>query len=380
MIGHLIDPNKIRILPDFEDILPSLTAEEKKNLEENLTNGFDPTVGKIIVWYEPGNDIPVIVDGHNRYNICREKGIQLTRNCFTEKTFPDKDSVIRWIIQGQLSRRNLTDVQKVEIVNKYKSILRAQGKVNMAKGGKGSTISSKVNTRKELAKAAGMSEGKYAETTTVLNSDDEETKRRLKNGEISVHKAAQIVKEKKQVKVKSSEEVIHEIDHEMDHLKKQSDNINNQITALKKKRLAEFSKIESEMKYTLLFEGYICVNMTAGNLTQTLYEGTIRTEIPTYEMDNCPKDREKEFRTLWKEAFIKSERLKEENARRAKRDEEDLRKIIRNLSGETSLEDIPLNFRKKCGRAIIKEFHDNPKYSTQENQWAIMISKYLEAI
>lgn len=69
----------LKIDPEFRDLIPPLTEEEYKGLEENiLLNGFNPAF-PIIVW--KGQEI--IVDGHNRHSICIAHSIpsrQLSRN------------------------------------------------------------------------------------------------------------------------------------------------------------------------------------------------------------------------------------------------------------------------------------------------------------
>ena len=54
---------ELKIDPEFVDKIPPLTAEEFQQLENNiLADGL--VISPIITW----ND--VIVDGHNRYEIC----------------------------------------------------------------------------------------------------------------------------------------------------------------------------------------------------------------------------------------------------------------------------------------------------------------------
>src|SRR5690606_6974325 len=67
--------------------------------------GFDEHE-PILVWANNGD---TIVDGHNRYEICRELEAPFT---FKALTFANRDEVIDWIIRRQLGRRNLTEEQK----------------------------------------------------------------------------------------------------------------------------------------------------------------------------------------------------------------------------------------------------------------------------
>jgi hypothetical protein len=48
----------------------------------------------------------VLIDGHNRYEICHRLGIQFQT---VRKQFESRDDAIEWIINNQFGRRNLSD-------------------------------------------------------------------------------------------------------------------------------------------------------------------------------------------------------------------------------------------------------------------------------
>lgn len=79
---------ELRIDPEFESKIPPLSAEEFRQLEENiLSDGI--VINPIIVWNG------VIVDGHNRFHILeKHPHIQYSIH---EKQFDDRFSVIAWI-------------------------------------------------------------------------------------------------------------------------------------------------------------------------------------------------------------------------------------------------------------------------------------------
>jgi uncharacterized protein YktA (UPF0223 family) len=55
----------------------------------------------------------------------------------------------------------------------------------------------KVDTRKEMAKAVGVSEGTYRKLDEVMQSKHEEVKQKLREKKVSVNKAYQMVKNPK---------------------------------------------------------------------------------------------------------------------------------------------------------------------------------------
>ena len=109
----------ILVEDSFKSLVPPQRTEEHQLLEESiLKNGFDPAY-PIIVWDK------TIIDGHNRYEICTKHNIPFTTS---EKSFDNKHDVINWIIDNQLSRRNITDDQRAYLIGKrYKEEKKVVG-------------------------------------------------------------------------------------------------------------------------------------------------------------------------------------------------------------------------------------------------------------
>ncbi len=79
----------------------SLSEYEYSNLEKSIIE--EGCREPLILW----NDI--LVDGHNRYDICVKHGISYTT---INKEFANIDKVFEWVDTNQLSRRNLLDWQR----------------------------------------------------------------------------------------------------------------------------------------------------------------------------------------------------------------------------------------------------------------------------
>jgi phage N-6-adenine-methyltransferase len=104
---------------ELKDLIPSLAETEKAQLRENIqAEGCrDP----LIVWAEENT----IIDGHNRYEICSELGIDYE---IANMSFGDRDAVVLWMINNQLGRRNLTREDFNMLVGrKYNRLKKAQG-------------------------------------------------------------------------------------------------------------------------------------------------------------------------------------------------------------------------------------------------------------
>lgn len=99
----------LKVDREFQNKIPPLTAEEFRQLEENIIEDgevYEP----IVVWNG------VIVDGHNRWNIVQAHPEIPYK--IKEMDFADKWAAFDWMYKKQLGRRNLTDEQKMYLLGK----------------------------------------------------------------------------------------------------------------------------------------------------------------------------------------------------------------------------------------------------------------------
>jgi hypothetical protein len=109
--------NQILIDPEFRSLIPPLTKEELEQLEQNLIK--DGCRDALIVW----NDI--LLDGHNRYEICSEHNITYRTE---EKHFRNRDEAKEWIIRNQFGRRNLSAFDRSKLALRLKELIQAKAK------------------------------------------------------------------------------------------------------------------------------------------------------------------------------------------------------------------------------------------------------------
>ena len=170
--------------PEFRDLIPPLNEEELKLLEESLV--ADGCESPLIVWNG------VIVDGHNRYAICRKHGIPFS---IQEKNFSSRDDAMLWMLRNQLGRRNLNSYQRVELVLKFEPLVKNAAEQRMMAGKAANPVptlaqgQTKGRTRDHLSEAAGVSHGTFAKAKKLVQSADEETKRELRAGKVTVNRA-----------------------------------------------------------------------------------------------------------------------------------------------------------------------------------------------
>ena len=112
----------MEILKEFQDLIPPLTNEEYKQLENNcLEEGIRE---KIITWNN------YIIDGHNRYKIAQQWNLDYQTE---SKSFKSKDEVKEWMILNQFGRRNINNYQRSVLALQLEDLFKEKAKKNLVK-------------------------------------------------------------------------------------------------------------------------------------------------------------------------------------------------------------------------------------------------------
>ena len=176
---------ELKIDDEFKEIIPGLTESEEAILRSRIRE--EGCISPITVWDD------VIIDGYHRYKICHEEGIPFA---VEKKAFLSRDEAIEWIVLNQLGRRNLSLFSKCELALRFEPIIRARARANQ---GQRNDLSGKaergIRTRETIGDIVGVSGTQIAKVKYICQKADEETKNRLRNGEISIHSAYVHVKQ-----------------------------------------------------------------------------------------------------------------------------------------------------------------------------------------
>ena len=98
----------------------------------------------------------------------------------------------------QLGRRNLTPIQRIAVAEKYRPIYEKQAKENLKQAGNNYGIGKEkplpnlvnpilnIDTTQRLAKIAGVGKETYRMGAKIINSDNENVKKRVLSGETSI--------------------------------------------------------------------------------------------------------------------------------------------------------------------------------------------------
>jgi N6-adenosine-specific RNA methylase IME4 len=228
--------------PEFKALIPPLAAEELAQLEANiLRDGCrDPLIVAYIkpihfkcydehnitcepqgkctlfaddgVWkcgacgYNPKSlGEPILIDGHNRHAICTKHGLPFDE---IEMEFESKAHARIWMRENQRGRRNVTPAWAIELELGNKADLLEIGRAKQSEsGGDKKSESAKsllsqndktdlqpvVNTREQIAKAAGVSTGQIGMAEQVKKKAPELWEK-AKQGEVSISGAYKEIK------------------------------------------------------------------------------------------------------------------------------------------------------------------------------------------
>jgi hypothetical protein len=196
---------ELTIDPEFRDLIPPIGDDELKGLERGIL--LDGCLDPLKLWNG------AIVDGHNRYSICQKHQVPFQT---TDMHFTNRDDAKVWILRNQMGRRNLLDYQRGVVAIKLETLLKPKAKEQQrqspgrpARTEKGLPKSAKVfeplrteveaapaideqtapvHVRKEVAKAAGLSEDTIRKVKVIEEQASPDQKQRLLDNRASINK------------------------------------------------------------------------------------------------------------------------------------------------------------------------------------------------
>jgi hypothetical protein len=99
--------HNLKIDEEFKNLIPRLSQNEYEELKQNIINGGCREA--IVIWNE------IIIDGHNRYEICHQCNISFE---VLAMDFSKREDVIAWICSNQLCTKNISDETKKYLIGK----------------------------------------------------------------------------------------------------------------------------------------------------------------------------------------------------------------------------------------------------------------------
>lgn len=184
---------KLKIDEEFKKLIPPLTTEEYEMLEENILR--DGCREPLCAWNN------IIIDGHNRYNICTKNNIPFY---IQPIEFDSRAEAQTWICANQLGRRNISaETRKYLIGKRYqmeKIILNnpkgrnqytqlCENNEDIKKQfdkGHYSITSIKLGKEYQIGSRTVMDYGNYANSLDILRQKEPRFVEKVLSGEIKV--------------------------------------------------------------------------------------------------------------------------------------------------------------------------------------------------
>jgi hypothetical protein len=186
----------MKIKEEFKKLIPALSVEEFKQLEENcLAEGIRES---IITWNG------YIIDGHNRYEIALKHKLKYES---IDKSFDSEEDVKEWMICNQFGRRNLSNYQRSVLALELESVFSARAKERMLSGNP-VPKSEQGKTIEKVADVAKVGKDTIAKVKKIQATATPEVKAQLNAGTISVNEAYQDIKkeEKREIQIEKKKE------------------------------------------------------------------------------------------------------------------------------------------------------------------------------
>jgi N6-adenosine-specific RNA methylase IME4 len=176
---------KIVIDQAFQSLIPPLATDELAQLENNIVaeGCRDP----LVVWDG------VLIDGHNRYEICTRLDIPFD---VVSVDLDSMDDAKLWIVRNQLGRRNISDFVRVELALIAKPLIEAKAKANQ--GTRTDIVQNSaqsiapLKTRDAIADLANVSHDTVTKVEKIKAKAAPELLAAVRTGSVSINAATDV--------------------------------------------------------------------------------------------------------------------------------------------------------------------------------------------
>jgi hypothetical protein len=188
----------ITINEELRSFIDPLTANEHAALERSLL--AEGCRDALVLWGE------TLIDGHNRYEICKQHGIEF--RTVQNTSFTSLDDVMLWMIDNHLARRSVSDYQrgvlalrKKEIVSARVAQRAAEPEAAAAPDAPKVPESPPWNTREDVAKAARVSSNTIGQIERIQKAATPQLVEAVRSGTISINAAANVASLPEEVQI-----------------------------------------------------------------------------------------------------------------------------------------------------------------------------------
>ena len=174
---------------ELKAYIDPLTPDEHEALERSIL--AEGCRDALVLWGD------VLIDGHNRYGICRKHGLpfQTVQNT----RFQSIEDVHLWMIDQHLGRRSISDFQRGVLALRKRDIVAERRARRMAAPAdeaspatEAAAVSDPLDTREALAKAARISNSQAVMIEKIHKQAAPEVVAAVRAGDISINAAAAV--------------------------------------------------------------------------------------------------------------------------------------------------------------------------------------------
>jgi hypothetical protein len=188
---HEVNMQQIAIDNEFKSLIPSLTDDERAQLEANLI--AEGCRDALVCWRQ--GDTLTLIDGHNRYELCAKHALPYS---IVERSFDSREDAIIWIVNNQLARRNISDYTKVKLALRMKDAIAAKAREKQ-RGGQGGVLlrqnsDEAIRTDAAVADVADVSRDTVRKVEEIEKEAPEPIKKKAAAGELSINRASNLTK------------------------------------------------------------------------------------------------------------------------------------------------------------------------------------------
>ena len=177
----------ITINEELRSFIDPLTDNEYAALERSLL--AEGCRDALVVWGD------VLIDGHNRYDICSKHNIEFRTVLNTR--FASLEDVMLWVIDNHLARRSVSDYQRGVLALRKKDIVTARSAQKAAEPDASAPVAAAPesppwSTREDVAKAARVSSNTISQIERIQKAATPQLVEAVRSGTISINAAANV--------------------------------------------------------------------------------------------------------------------------------------------------------------------------------------------
>jgi hypothetical protein len=186
---------QIKINEVLRSYIEPLTEAEYQALERSIL--VEGCRDALVLWED------VLVDGHNRYQICQQHGVPF--KAIENTSFRSLDDVKLWMIDNNLGRRSISDYQRGVLALRKKEIVAARAVELAAQAAAEDAAiappegdaakrpaAMPLTSREDIARAARLSSATISQIEKIQKTATPELVEAVRSGTISINAAATV--------------------------------------------------------------------------------------------------------------------------------------------------------------------------------------------